>query len=268
LHTATYLKYTTMSARRAGSPIAIQDVFPDWTSDDRLGIVVDHDYGVIGASLLIQTAALLFYGVNRDRNQELKCYPELYAFLLERPRGDLAMFDFFPRRKEVIVPRDPEAVLEAINDRAITRLLVVDGAPGSHSFPWHERNMALDRIRSAYAYSPAARLPGADMVMTGDADTELNVEMTVFPDRLITMLDNWTEDDIREFEPQLLDHDVDFSTDEYIAYATERASEVSDDARKAVARMRAGALEQGLPVEQYRTLSVAESLQLLVPGPS
>src|SRR5262245_50520817 len=118
MHTATYLSRSTISAELAGDAIAVDQVFPGWGEHDRLGIVVESAYGIVGASLLIQIAAFLFYDVRPQRRDAVKRYPELYAFLIDRPMGDLAMFDFYPRRREVIVPREPDAVLDAINDRA------------------------------------------------------------------------------------------------------------------------------------------------------
>jgi hypothetical protein len=266
VHTATYLNRSTIRAERAGRAITLDDVFPDWNEHDRLGIVVDSAYGVVGASLLIQIASLLFYEIKPQRREAVKRYPELYAFLVERPAGDLAMFDFYPRRREVVVPRDPAAMVDAVNDRAITRLLVVDGSAGEVQLGWDERNAALDRIVSAYAYSPTGRVAAGDLVLTGSADTELNVTMTLEPEKLIEMVSGWTEADIAAFEPQLLDPDVGFDGEVYAAYARERAPEVSDETRRALVEQRQSVLEDGVPVESYRGVSADDALSLLVPA--
>lgn len=42
---------------------------------------------------------------------------------------DHSSLDVWPPHKEVIVPNEPEQILEAINDRGITRLLVEDVLP-------------------------------------------------------------------------------------------------------------------------------------------
>lgn len=265
MHTATYLNRSTIRAERAGSAIALDQVFPDFNEHDRLGIVVDSAYGVVGASLLIQIAAFLFYDVRPRRRDAVKRYPELYAFLIDRPQGDLAMFDFYPRRREVVVPRDPDAVLDAINDRAITRLVVLDGVPRDHRYGWDERNAARDRVLSAYAYSPTGRVADGDLVLTGSEETELNVTMTLDPEKLAAWVSGWTTEEIAAFEPQLLDEDVGFDGDVYAAYARARAPEVSEATRHELIAQRQAVLEHGVPVERYRRLSVDAALALLVP---
>jgi hypothetical protein len=266
VHTATYLNRSIISAKLAGEAVALDEVFPAWSEHDRLGIVVDSAYGVVGASLLIQAASLLFYEVKPRRRDAVKRYPELYALLIERPVGDLAMFDFYPRRREVVVPRDGAAVLDAINDRAITRLVVIDGPPREHRYGWDERNSALDRIVSAYAYSPTGRVAGGDLLLTGSDETEFNVTTTLEPEKLIELVTNWTESDIAAFEPQLLDDDVGFDGEVYAAYARARAPEVSEDTRRALVEQRRSVLEDGIPVERYRRLNVDEALNLLIPA--
>src|SRR5581483_7109157 len=126
MHTATYLNRSSIRAELDSKPVPLDVVFPGWTAHDRFGIVVDSAYGVVGASLLIQVAAYLFYEVRPRRRDAIKHYPELYAFVLEQPVGDLSMLDFYPRRHEVIVPRNADALIGAVNDRAITRLAVID----------------------------------------------------------------------------------------------------------------------------------------------
>jgi hypothetical protein len=265
MHTATYPVREAFTAQRNGRPVGLDAVFPGWEPGDRFGIVVDSPYGVVGASLLIQIAAILFYDAVPARRSRLKRYPELYAFLIDGPKGDLAMFDFYPRRKEVVVPRDPAAVLDAIHDRGITRLAVIDGQRRENRYGWDERNTALDRIVSAYAYSPSGEAAQADLTIRGTERAESNVSMTLEPERLIEMITNWTEEEIREFEPQLLDDDVAFSADAYAEYARARASEVSEADRRRLVAERVALLDDGVPVERYRSIGVEEALELLVP---
>jgi hypothetical protein len=265
MHTATYPDRAALTAQRHGRSVTLDTVFPAWQSDDRFGIVVDRPYGLVGASLLVQVAALLFYEVAPERSSRLKRYPELYAFLIDGPKGDLGMFDFYPARKEVIVPRDPAAILDSVHDRAITRLAVIDGQRSDYRYGWDERNTALDRIATAYAYSPSGQAYKADLILRGTERTELNVSMTLEPNRLIDMITNWSEDDIREFEPQLLDDDVAFDAEAYAVYARARALEVPEAERRRLVRERAALLQDGVPVECYRTVNVDEALELLVP---
>ena len=61
------------------------------------------------------------------------------------------------------MPNDAERILEAINDRGVTRLLVPDAPPGrSRPEPDLERetlHSAQRRIRTALVYSPTGQHP-------------------------------------------------------------------------------------------------------------
>ena len=77
--------------------------------------------------LLIQLAVLAFYESVPARRGTPPRYPEIYLFHAGGRFGDFNAFDFWPPRKEVFLPADPAMVLEALNDRAITRLAVPEG---------------------------------------------------------------------------------------------------------------------------------------------
>jgi hypothetical protein len=77
MHTAPYLKDSTIRAERTGEAITLDEVYPGWCEHERLGIVVDSAYGVVGASLLIQIASFLFYEVNPSRRDRWAGYPAI-----------------------------------------------------------------------------------------------------------------------------------------------------------------------------------------------
>jgi len=81
----------------------------------------------LGEKTVRETAELL--GVSTGEPFDFFIYPDYFLFHVGRPLGDHARLDIWPRRKEVVVPEDPQGVLDAINDRAITRLVVEDGEP-------------------------------------------------------------------------------------------------------------------------------------------
>jgi hypothetical protein len=66
-----------------------------------------------------------------------------------------------------VVPADPEAVLQAINDRGVTRLLVPAGRPGTPSLARQTLAGAERRISGALAYAPGGTVPDADVTVTG-----------------------------------------------------------------------------------------------------
>ena len=113
----------------AGRPARLDELFEGFGEHDRLGLVMRRPCGAVGASALITATITAFYDVQRSRGPDFFIYPDYYLFHVGGPLGDHARLDVWPRRKEVVVEDDPERILEAIDDRAITRLVVEDGPP-------------------------------------------------------------------------------------------------------------------------------------------
>jgi hypothetical protein len=165
MHTATELKPGMFDVCLNGAPGGWAEVFPGWNRHDRFGIVVTEPFGALGASLLIQLAVLAFYEVLPERRATPPRYPEIYLFHAGGRFGDFNAFDFWPPRKEVFLPADPAAVLEALNDYAITRLAVPDGSPVPATFAHKEPAAAIERIRSCFAYRADGRPADADITL-------------------------------------------------------------------------------------------------------
>jgi hypothetical protein len=75
-----------------------------------------------------------------------------------RQANPVAQLDVWPPHKEVIVDDDAEQILEAINDRGITRLLVEDKPLTSGVFLRETLSSARNRIVSALAFSATGAL--------------------------------------------------------------------------------------------------------------
>src|SRR5262249_37182121 len=144
-----------------------EDVFPGWDANDRLGVIATEPYGALGASLLIQLAIVTFYDFRPARRAESVQYPEIFVFHVGQPHGALSYFDFWPERTEVTGDNDARAILSAVNDRAITRLVVVESEPVPVQHRVAEFEPALDRLRSAFAYDASGRVTDGDLVITG-----------------------------------------------------------------------------------------------------
>ena len=110
----------------------LEELFEGFGEQDRLGVIVNRPCGAVGASALISATVTAFYDIQRARGPDFFVYPDYYLFHVGRALGDHGMLDVFPSRKEVVVPEEPDAILDAVNDRAITRLVVpapeVEGA--------------------------------------------------------------------------------------------------------------------------------------------
>jgi hypothetical protein len=148
---------------------------PSWSELDRFGIVVAEPLGALGASLLLQLAIAQFYDVRPERRDAMPVYPEIYLLHVGQPHGDFSSFDFWPPRKEIVVPAgDPLALLEKINEVGVSRLAVPEGPAGAldefdHGpSSWAERAAATERLRTCVLYSPGGRVKGGDLTLGSD----------------------------------------------------------------------------------------------------
>ena len=70
---------------------------------------------------------MAYYDAKPSRRTSRSVYPEIYAFHIGKSHGAHAPYDFWPSRREVILRTDDHReVLDAINDRGITRLAIPD----------------------------------------------------------------------------------------------------------------------------------------------
>ena len=177
MHSTRELTSASFTVELEGQQVTIPELFPGFDARDRLGIVVHHPGGALGASVLILATITAFYDVQRARGDDFFIYPDYFIFHVGQPHGNHSMLDIWPDHKEVVVANEPEAVLRAINDRAITRLLVPDGRPGNPSFG--RATLASGCLRSALAYAPTGRSRDADVTAAGNTVTESYVSAVI-----------------------------------------------------------------------------------------
>lgn len=246
-----------------GRPATREELFPDWGLHDRLGVVMTEPFGAVGASHLIQLSITAFYDARpsrrsgrRDGKDPRAIYPEIYLFHVGDRYGDHSAFDFRPARKEVFLERDARQVLDAINDRAITRLAVPDGDPIAIQHEWKEPAAARDRIVTAWAYSADGRVRDADWMVTGlSPSTERNIKMTLDPALRYASF-SIHADIVNVVDPGLIARDYGLLTEQ-------RRDEGMDGIE--VANLRREAIRKdGLASETYRSLTVDEALEMLV----
>lgn len=265
MHTARQLDRAAFAVRIDGRPAEREDVLPDWGEHDRLGVVVTEPFGAVGAAHLIQLAITSYYDVRPqrrrgaprgtdDRNPEA-IYPEIYLFHVGGRYGDHSAFDFWPARKEVLLPPDPRVVLDAINDRAITRLLVPDRSPAAVEHEFKEPAAARERISGAFAYAADGRTADADVEIAGlRSSTEANVRMILDPARRHAGVSS--RSDATHPDPDLRARSWPVRTEA-------RRSEAAEALELANARREAIRVD-GLASESYRRLGVDAALDMLV----
>jgi hypothetical protein len=276
MHSSRELRNSSFEVRVDGRPAGIPDLFEGFGEQDRLGVVMRSPCGAVGASTLITATITAFYDLYRARGDEFFVYPDYYLFHVGGPLGDHARLDVWPRRKEVVVGQEPQAILEAIDDRAITRLVVEDGAPVDAELDDEVVASARGRIATCLAYSPAGRVADADVEIAGNPVTEGYVEAILDPESRIERLRAKIDaaaasapqaDASSASAPQADAAQASAPQADAlrarIASIEARLDEVDRDVRMRILRERSALLRDGVPVETYRRISLDEALGLL-----
>jgi hypothetical protein len=249
MHSSRELRSSLFQITVAGREVSLVDLFDGFAEHDRLGVVVGQPCGAVGASALITATITAFYDLHRARGSDFFVYPDYFLFHVGRPLGDHARLDIWPSRKEVVVAEDPGKILEAINDRAITRLVVQDGEPGDPEFEPEALASARARIATCLTYSGSGRARNADVRIASNALVEGYVDAVLDPEARLAQL-RGTKERAR--------------ADAIAA----RLSEVAPEERRRIRQARKDLIEGDVPVETYRRIDLEEALGLLAANPA
>ena len=241
MHSSRELSSSSFEIEVGGVPTPLEELFEGFSEQDRLGVVLTRPCGAVGASALITATITAFYDIQRASGPEFFVYPDYYLFHVGRPLGDHGRLDVWPRHKEVVVPAGADRVLEVVNDRAITRLVVEDGAAGEPPSDPGALASARARIETCLAYSPSGRVEDGDVRIAGNPVTEGYVEAILDPEARIARLR--TE-----------------GHEERADAIAARAGEVDRDSRQRILAGRRDLAEEGVPVETYRRIGLDEAL--------
>ncbi|MGC2941669.1 MULTISPECIES: hypothetical protein [unclassified Brevibacterium] len=149
MHTSTMLKTEEFSFARDGLDVGLDEIFPDFNRTDRLGIVSASPGDSLRAAPLLLAAIGAFYEqLWEEEEDEFFLYPDYFVFHIGELTGYHSPFDIWPQSKEVIVHPDPQALLAAINDRGITRLILPSQSESSGSLMEHAVQHAEREVRS------------------------------------------------------------------------------------------------------------------------
>lgn len=172
MHSTRDLSSDAFTISTDGRPGDLESLLPGFGARDRLGIVAREPCGALGASALILAAVTAFYDSQRASGEDFFIYPENFVFHVGRPLGNHGWLEIWPSHKEVVVADDPEALLEAINDRAVTRLVLPDREPRAPALRRETLASARAGIRTAIAYAEDGGVALADAEIVGNAVTE------------------------------------------------------------------------------------------------
>lgn len=174
MHTIEELTAETFEYRRDDRAVPRDEVMPPIDAADRLGVVMADPTDGLGAGAFVLSCVTAFYDRLREREGDFYEYPDYYTFQAAPELLDYLWFDIWPDHKHVAVSPDPEAVLRAVNDRAITVLMVPDTPRGDRDIEDVTRRSAERRIDACYCYAPDGDLDDADFAirLPGDAAGE------------------------------------------------------------------------------------------------
>ena len=241
MHSSRELTSSSFEIEVGGVTTTLEELFEGFGEQDRLGLVMTRPCGAVGASALIAATITAFYDIQRARGPDFFVYPDYYLFHVGRPLGDHGRLDIWPPHKEVVVPAGADRVLEVVNDRAVTRLVVEDGNAGEPPSDSGAVASARARIETCLAYSPSGRVDDADVRIASNPVTEGYVEAILDPEARIARLRG------------------EGSQERADAIAA-RAREVDGASRQRVLAGRRDLLEDGVPVETYRRIDLDEAL--------
>lgn len=162
MHTIHELSAGLFEYRRAGEPVERLAVMPDVGIADRLGVVMAGPTDGLGAGHFVLACITAYYDQVGDFEPGLCEYPDYYTFQATDEPADYLELDIWPDHKNVRVPPEPEAVLRAVNDRAIDVLLVPDGPANGAEFDGATRRSAQRGIEACYRYAPDGDLTDAE----------------------------------------------------------------------------------------------------------
>jgi hypothetical protein len=243
MHSSRELRSSLFRIVVADREVRLTDLFDGFGEHDRLGVVVRRPCGGVGASALITATITAFY-LHRARGSDFFVYPDYFLFHVGRPLGDHARLDIWPRHKEIVVPDDPEKILEAVNDRAITRLVVEDGGPSEPELEPEALASARARIASCLTYSASGRVRDADVRIESNEVVEGYVDAVLDPETRLAQLRATTDGALAD------------------AIAA-RLGEVAPEERRRIRQARKDLIEGDVPVETYRRIDIDEALGLL-----
>jgi aminomethyltransferase len=186
MHSSYALSTDDFAVERDGQAGSLSDLWPGgYQPGDRLGVVLNQPMDPCGCSNLICGTNTLFYDVLRETKGTggFFRYSDTYLIGVGCEPGDFNQLDVWPMHKFVgVLQPTAEAVLETINDRRITLLVLPEGGLRCRGevvlSTW---NALLAQVRCVVTYSPrTGRARGGDVGLLGNKIVESYVEQAIF----------------------------------------------------------------------------------------
>lgn len=154
MHASEVLHTAEFKIEKDGEPQDLWDIFPGFRHTEKLGIVSVTPGDAMRAAPLLCAAIGAFYEDVRRHTKDFYVYPNFFMFHVGGGlHGYHSPLEIWPQTREVEVENDPQALLAALNDRGITRL-ILPTAPGAEGrVMLHAAQLAKRRFRTVVTTS-------------------------------------------------------------------------------------------------------------------
>jgi hypothetical protein len=133
MHTSQTMRSDEFDVTVAGGPGSLDAVLPSLTTSDRIAIVTHTPGGSLAAAPLLLAAVGRYYELLRAERDDFYRYPSYFVIHVGQLRAYHGWLDVWSHHKEVVVAAHGQAVLEALHDRAISRVCSRTSHPGMGS---------------------------------------------------------------------------------------------------------------------------------------
>ena len=155
MHTSRTIHTAEFEVTVDGRLGALDDVLPGLTTQDRIAVVTHTPGGAIAAAPLLLAAVGRYYeNLRAEREDDFYRYPGHFVVHVGEIRGYHGLLDVWPEHREVVVPPHGEAVLEALHDRAVTRVLLEATTPADGELMRENANWFLEDVSDVLVFDP------------------------------------------------------------------------------------------------------------------
>ena len=186
MHSSFALNSEDFAVERDGASAALSTLWPGgYRNGDRFGVLLGNPMDPCGCSNLIAGTNTLFYDNLRETRGtgNFFRYADSYLIGIDCEPGDFNQLDVWPMHKFVaILQPSAESVLQTINDRRITHLVIPEtGIRVRGQVVLSTWNTFLDQVKCIYLYSPlTGKARNADVALVGNKVVESYVEQAIF----------------------------------------------------------------------------------------
>lgn len=138
-------EFTFTQGEKQGS---FADLFPGFSTEDRIGIVSWKPGGVLEAAPLFLAAIGAFYEELLRGQSEFYEYPDIFALHIGGLHGYHGWLDIWPERREIVLPPDPNVVIGRLSDLGVTRLIIQDSPSGGSILEKESVTQLARRLRT------------------------------------------------------------------------------------------------------------------------